>query len=259
MPSLAQTPAPTPEPAPPVSGPVATLEGPTVLKVGNTARITNKGSLGKNFIWKIWPKEAETDITIYPLAVTDPATTPTYLVLFESDKPGKYLITLVVTENNQSDIAQLELTNGDGVPTPNPGPGPNPNPTPVVVPNVPTPVVYLQNIVNPIKMTGQDVKKDAAELANFYNDMADVIERDTATNKISTTGAIRELNVNAGTLMFNQTGMKDKYAGLGEAVDSALVQVLTLEDTALSVTKRQDCINVFRALAWRFIEIYKQN
>lgn len=233
--------------------PTAKLTGPATLKVGYTARITTEGSTGKTFQWKIFPEDSKDALTIYPLAPTTPDLPQQYLALFESAKPGMYIITFVATEGDQSDIFQLALVNGDGVIPP----GPDPNPV-IVVPNVPVPVAYLQNIVLPIKakMVGQDVKKDSAELANFYNDMADVIERDMIQNKISTTGAIRTLNINAGTLMFEKTGIKGKYVGLGDTIDNALVQVLTLEDVPLSSIKRQDAINIFRALAWQFSQIY---
>jgi len=113
VPSLAQNPVPTPPPTP-TNGPVAKLEGPSVLKVGFTARYTTEGSLGKTFKWMVYPPDAEKSLTIYALASEKPEQPQKYLALFESDKPGLYLLTFVATVGDQSAITQLSLLNGDG-------------------------------------------------------------------------------------------------------------------------------------------------
>lgn len=118
---------------------------------------------------------------------------------------------------------------GGDLPSPGPAPG-----------NVPS--TALQQTVKDI------VPIEDKELASFYRDFADIIERDSEI--IKTTGHIREANRRAGMLMFQKTSMKGKYPGLAEKVDSALMEVLGNKDVSLTPELRQKAVEIFRALSW---------
>lgn len=83
------------------------------------------------------------------------------------------------------------------------------------------------------------------ELAGFYNDFADIIERDSKI--IETTGQLRTANSRAGQLMFQETGMKGKHPGLAEKVDEALMKALGEKDTSLD---RDRAVEIFEAISW---------
>jgi hypothetical protein len=89
---------------------------------------------------------------------------------------------------------------------------------------------------------------DAVDVAQFYVDFADVIERDV--DVIKTTGTIREGFIRAEKLMLQRTELVGKYPGFGAAKDKIVKDQLGLEDVQLSEEKREAAVNVFRAIAW---------
>ena len=66
------------------------------------------------------------------------------------------------------------------------------------------------------------------------------------------------INIQAGTAKFANTGIKDRYVGLGTLIDQVLAQQLNLQIVDLNPTKRQQISDVFRAIAWGFNQIEKR-
>jgi len=257
----------------PTESPSAIIVGPDKVGVGQSAWLKTTGSLGKNFKWQVIPPEESISFTELPvyggmdrqpgpdekLNTTDDILTPIVhnWAHFESAKEGTFYFILVVTDGDRSSIAVHALVNGKVQPTPTPGPDP-PVPVPVPEPdiNVDTPTAYFQNLVKDIPsiVVGSNAKIDSKELAKFYLDMASVIGRDTSV--VKTTEHIRTLNINAGKLMFQQSGIQGRYANLNTTVDNVITQSLGgLENVALTVDKRNSVVKAFEALAWGFLQI----
>lgn len=126
------------------------------------------------------------------------------------------------------------------------GEGPEPPIPPL--PPIPEPSARLRSLVAPVAAIIQGHNEDGVKLAHFYLAFADVIRRDTGI--VTMTRSVRQANVKAGGLMFQETGIKKKYLGLPEAINDAVAVYLGLEDVPLTVQKRQDAVDVFMAVAW---------
>jgi hypothetical protein len=50
--------------------------------------------------------------------------------------------------------------------------------------------------------------------------------------------------------MFQQTDLQGKYPGLGDAIESALTQLVSMDNTPLDEAKRKSVLAAFRAIAW---------
>jgi len=172
---------------------------------------------------------------------------------FYSKVPGTYYFLLIATEDDKISTAVHTLIVGDGVSPEPPEPNPNPTPNPTIV--VPEPLTYYKDLVKDIPsiLVGNDAKKDGVELAKFYLDMADVIGRDE--NIIKTTSTIRQLHSNAGQLMFQASGMKDKYSNLNNVIDNVFVKCLGLENVSLTPEKRSSIVMGCRAIAWGVLQL----
>jgi len=113
--------------------------------------------------------------------------------------------------------------------------------SPVVSP-VKAPSAEMQALVTPI------IAISDPDLVLFYQDFADIIERDSEI--IKTTGTIQTANSRAGQLMFQNTGMKGKYPGLAENVDAAIIGAIGKQNIALTTDLRAKAVEVFEAISW---------
>lgn len=227
------------------------------IEVGQVIWLDTEGSAGKTFEWHVFPESAQVNFRDRVVVVNqdddEDETTPPVLVTkheaaFLVPEKGTYYFLFIATEGDISAKAPLALSTEQG-----PGPNPNPNPDPVIkLPDIPEPPAHLKELVKDIpgKLVGDDVQEDAVELVLFYWDMADTLQRDSDSKIVTTTGKIRELNIRAGALMFQKTGIKGKYSGLGSSIDSVLVEVLGLADVSLTESKRGDAVKAFSAIAW---------
>jgi len=75
---------------------------------------------------------------------------------------------------------------------------------------------------------------DRKLVSSMYTSMADIIERDAATQQISTTGIWRRCHSSALRLAFGGTSLPGKYPGLDTAVEQVLSQSFTLDDVAMT-------------------------
>ncbi|KKM86221.1 hypothetical protein LCGC14_1281110, partial [marine sediment metagenome] len=82
---------------------------------------------------------------------------------------------------------------------------------------------------------------------------ASVVRRDKATI-IDTTATFRTVYMNAGALMFQQTGMKGKYKNLGDTIDNILSSYMGLNVVKLDAIMTSDVLN---AVAWAFYQQVK--
>jgi hypothetical protein len=92
-------------------------------------------------------------------------------------------------------------------------------------------------------------QEDGQQIAAFYRALADVVERD-AGQVLRDVADVREANRRAGLLMFQRTGVQGKYPGLSDAIESALAELVGLDNVPLDEAKRKNVVAAFRALAW---------
>lgn len=159
--------------------------------------------------------------------------------IFWSSEAGPRTFELIVAENGPEiptlDIATHQLQYGETTTGP------------VTSDQKPdTPSVELQRLVEPlvgyILVTG-----DLINLTGFYLDFANVISRDGG-NVVSSATIFRSVYMDAGALMFQQTGMKGKYKGLGDTVDAIIT---THIGRNFDEVKAHDVLN---AVAWAFYQ-----
>jgi hypothetical protein len=251
-----------------IESPHAVIVGPEQVMAGQSAWLKTTGSLGKTFQWQVIPPEQDGSFTELPifggmdrqpgpdgeLNTADDILNPIvhHWAHFSSTKEGSYYFVLVATEGDKSSLAIHTVIVGDKAPGPDPDPDPDPDPKPTI--EVDTPSAVLQLLVKGITplLTGDKAKEDGVELAKFYLDMANVIERDSTV--IKTTTHIRTLNVNAGQLMFQKTGIQGRYTGLSQEIDNVFVAVLTKDNTELTPAKRQELVQALKAIAWACLQ-----
>jgi hypothetical protein len=109
------------------------------------------------------------------------------------------------------------------------------------------PSVELQTLVSSLRDLGMSAK-DAAKMAKFFNDFADVLHRDDSV--IKTTADIREGYIRAETLMLQKTAMVGRYPGFGKAKDDILAETIGLDNVPLTAEKRLKAVQAFEAMAW---------
>jgi hypothetical protein len=137
--------------------------------------------------------------------------------------------------------------------------------TPIVpTPTVPTPTVAMQAVVAPIAalVVGDKAPGDRAALSEYYAAWGDVLERDGGTagkKKIATTAVLAAANESAGLLMYQQTGIKGRYATLADSIQKARGECLGIADlkggwlnVPLDDAKRAKAVEFERALSWAF-------
>lgn len=110
----------------------------------------------------------------------------------------------------------------------------------------------IQEILNDKKATTEDREN----LFAFYRDFADIIERDE-DGEVKSTDQLERGHVKAGKLMFQKTGMKDKYDGLAKAVNNAIAEAIGNGDEKkgrevieLTGSQRNDAVKVLEAISW---------
>jgi len=176
--------------------------------------------------------------------------------IFWSSDAGPRMFELIIAENGPEvptiDIATHQLQYG---PVPS---DPVPNPP---KPNIPEPSIELQGLVGPLLefdflAASQEGVLDTGDLLNlteFYLDFASGVGRGKATI-IDTTATFRTVYMNAGALMFQQTGMKGKYKNLGDTIDNILSSYMGLNVVKLDAIMTSDVLN---AVAWAFYQQVK--
>lgn len=170
--------------------------------------------------------------------------------IFWSSDQGPRIFELIVAENGPEvpilEIASHQMLYGLG-----------PGPTPIPFPEPPSPSSELQSAVEPlVQFAAREVvgAQDLLNLTEFYFDFADIVRRDNA-NVIKTTATFRNTYINAGGLMFQQTGMKGKYAGMAEIVDGIISDSIGLDIVPLDAQKTA---NVLNAVAWAYYQPLKE-
>ena len=116
-------------------------------------------------------------------------------------------------------------------------------------PNANAPDAATRAIVANVREILTGHQEDGQRLAAFYLALADVVERD-AGQVLRDVADVREANRRAGLLMFQRTGVQGKYPGLSAAVESALTELIGLDNVPLDEAKRKNVVAAFRALAW---------
>ena len=108
------------------------------------------------------------------------------------------------------------------------------------------PTLEYKELVQPI--VDLDISsKDAAMMAAFYLELADVVDEDDSA--IQSTAQFREFNMLAGPLHFNSS-LKGKYDGLGQSIDEAIIGAIGKQSVELDEGKREDLVDVIEAVAW---------
>ena len=236
--------------------PKAVIVGKDVAAVGESVWLKTNGSSGKNFVWKVFPIEAEQSFTPLPIfGGLDANKNPIIFNWghFSSITPGNYYFLFIAVEGDNIDIALHQLKYGNPVPGPGPGPQPDvPDPT---LEGLVAPTGALLTLVQPISnlIVGPTAKVDGKDLAYFYLELANQIERDGQGAKLfKDTSVLRDLNSTAGSLMFQQTGMKGRYSTLGATIDGILSTSIGLDIAVLddAANKRATAIQALKAIAW---------
>lgn len=108
------------------------------------------------------------------------------------------------------------------------------------------PTLEYKELVQPI--VDLDISsKDAAMMAAFYLELADVVDEDDSV--IQSTAQFREFNMLAGPLHFNSS-LKGKYDGLGQSIDEAIIGAIGKQSVELDEGKRENLVDVIEAVAW---------
>ena len=113
--------------------------------------------------------------------------------------------------------------------------------------NVDEPTLEYKTLVE--KIVEVDIEKeDAKQISDFFLQVSDVVSSDPGF--LDSTGKFREFNIKSGGLNFAGLELKDKYPNLGEEIDTAVVNTIGLEDSALTDEKRKDLCDCLNAIAW---------
>ena len=75
-------------------------------------------------------------------------------------------------------------------------------------------------------VVGDDADDDKIRLAQFYAQLSKIVRNEPGFLK--TTGQFREYNSTAGQINYAGISLKGKYAGLGQAIDQAIVDKTVL-------------------------------
>ena len=122
-------------------------------------------------------------------------------------------------------------------------------PVPRPEPNANVPDAATRAAVANVREILANHQEDGKQIAAFYRALADVVERD-AGQVLRDLADVREANRRAGLLMFQRTNLPGKYRGLSAAIESALAELVGLDNVPLDEAKRKTVVAAFRALAW---------
>ena len=120
----------------------------------------------------------------------------------------------------------------------------------VVFEKVDEPSDALKEKVNGISelVVGDDADDDKIRLAQFYAQLSKIVRNEPGFLK--TTGQFREYNSTAGQINYAGISLKGKYAGLGQAIDQAIVDQIGLESIELDIDRRDDLAKILAAISW---------
>lgn len=128
------------------------------------------------------------------------------------------------------------------------------NPTPA--PDAPEkPSTELMALVEPIASTDYTAE-DAAALAAFCDEFADVLERDADAGVISDTAELHDRLEQSSKLMFQNTGIAERHPSTAGRINTILAEALGIQtDDGVEVIDLDDAarakaVAAFRALAW---------
>jgi len=97
-------------------------------------------------------------------------------------------------------------------------------------------------------VVGNDADDDKIRLAQFYAQLSKIVRNEPGFLK--TTGQFREYNSTAGQINYAGISLKGKYAGLGQAIDQAIVDQIGLESIELDIDRRDDLAKILAAISW---------
>ena len=122
--------------------------------------------------------------------------------------------------------------------------------TPLVSISITEPTPELQETVKDISelVTGDDAVKDKLLISDYFNQLANVVRDDPGL--INTTETFRRFNSTAGQINFAGQSLKDKYNGLGSAIDDLIKNAIGNENVELDKEKRDKLVNLLKAIAW---------
>ena len=117
-----------------------------------------------------------------------------------------------------------------------------------VVGSEPTP--ELKEVVKgiPLLFTGPDAAVDKIQISDYFNQVANVIRDDPGF--IDTTEIVRRFNSVAGQINFAGQSLKDKYNGLGKAIDDLIKETIGNDNVKLDKEKRDNLVHLLKAIAW---------
>ena len=112
------------------------------------------------------------------------------------------------------------------------------------------PTPELQETVKdiPSLVTGDDAKIDKLRISDYFNQLANVVRDDPGL--IDTTEKFRRFNSTAGQINFAGQSLKDKYNGLGKAIDDLVKDTIGNDSVVLDQEKRDKLVHLLKAIAW---------
>ena len=122
--------------------------------------------------------------------------------------------------------------------------------TPLVAISITEPTPELQETVKDISelVTGDDAVKDKLLISDYFNQLANVVRDDPGL--IDTTEKFRRFNSTAGQINFAGQSLKDKYNGLGKAIDALIKNAIGNDNVELNQEKRDQLVHLLKAIAW---------
>ena len=122
--------------------------------------------------------------------------------------------------------------------------------TPNVSVSITEPTPELQETVKdiPTLVTGDNAAKDKLLISDYFNQLANVVRDDPGL--IDTTEKFRRFNSIAGQINFAGQSLKDKYNGLGKAIDDLIKDTIGNDNIGLDQEKRDRLVHLLKAIAW---------
>ena len=100
----------------------------------------------------------------------------------------------------------------------------------------------------PTLVTGDDAVKDKLLISDYFNQLANVVRDDPGL--IDTTEKFRRFNSTAGQINFAGQSLKDKYNGLGKAIDDLIKETIGNNNVEFDQEKRDKLVHLLKAIAW---------
>jgi len=100
----------------------------------------------------------------------------------------------------------------------------------------------------PTLVTGDDAAKDKLLISDYFNQLANVVRDDPGL--IDTTEKFRRFNSTAGQINFAGQSLKDKYNGLGKAIDDLIKETIGNNNVEFDQEKRDKLVHLLKAIAW---------